>query len=397
MRKISATYIFPGNSAPLKNGILICEDDGTITSLKDTKGKLKEEQGLEYYNGIVVPGFVNCHCHLELSYMKGRISEKTGIGGFIGEINRLRNSYFEDVDRAFEDAVSLLWSTGTVVVGDVSNSMQTLELKKQGKLFYHTFVEAYGFLPSRAEKSFYLACYTERIFRENGLRASVVPHSPYSVSEPLFLKIAQKAAVEGSILSIHNQESKSEEKFFRNGTGPIASHMKNNLKIDISGWKPTGESSLHSTMKYLPYENPLLLVHNTFTSKEDVGLIKKYRSPDNTYFVLCPNSNLYIEDHLPPLPLFISEKLNICIGTDSLASNHQLSVLDEMITLQLHFPEVSLTELVKWASLNGALALKTEDFSGSFHPGKKPGINLITGADLHNLKLTRRSKLRRLI
>ncbi len=397
MRKISATYIFPGNNRPLKNGILVCGDDGTIISLTDTKGRLKEEQGLEYYNGILIPGFVNCHCHLELSRLKGKIPEKTGIGGFIGGINRLRNSLSEDAGKTIEDAVSLIWNTGTVVVGDVSNSLQTLEVKKQGRLFYHTFIEAFGFLPSRAERAFELACFNERVFRENGLRASVVPHSPYSVSEALCKKIARKAGMEGSIISIHNQESKSEEQFFRDGTGPIAEHMKNNLNLDISGWKTGAGGSLQYTLRCLPDENPLLLVHNTFTSKKDIELLKTKRPADNTYFVLCPGSNLYIEGQLPPLPLFIDEGLNICLGTDSLASNHSLSILEEMITLQLWFPEVSLVNLVKWATITGARALQTESFSGSFETGKKPGVNLITGADLQNIKLTRNSKVRRLI
>ncbi|MDD4143081.1 MAG: amidohydrolase family protein [Prolixibacteraceae bacterium] len=397
MRKISATYIFPGNRAPMRNGILTCGDDGTIISLTDTQGRLQEEQGLEYYNGIVVPGFINCHCHLELSYMKGKIPEKTGIGNFIGEVNRLRNIQIDDDEMALNNAVSGLWATGTVAVGDVSNSLLTLEVKKKGKLFYHTFAEAFGFLSSRTERAFEHACYIERVFRENGLRASVVPHSPYSVSETLFRKITYKAIMEKSILSIHNQESKGEEQFFRDGTGPIANHMKKNLNLDISEWNPTGDSSLHSTLRNLPYENPLLLVHNTFTSKEDIELIKKKRPYDNTFFVLCPNSNLYIEGHLPPLSLFVEENLNICLGTDSLASNHQLSVFAEMITLHLHFPEVSFYELVRWASLNGARALQVENFSGSLDPGKKPGINLITGADLQNIKLTAKSKIRRLI
>lgn len=397
MRKISAAYIFPGNGSPLKNGILQCEDDGTIISLTDTNGILREEQGLEYYNGIITPGFVNCHCHLELSFMKGKIAEKTGIGNFIGEINRLRTSQSDNSEKFIENAVSELFSSGTVVVGDISNSLQTLEEKKRGRLFYHTFIEIYGFLSSQADKAFELACFKERTFRENGLRTSVVPHSPYSVSEPLFKKIANKAYNESSILSIHNQESKAEEQFFCYGTGPIADHMKNNLNLDISGWVPSGNSSLHMTIKYLPDKNPLLLVHNTYMSKEDIELIKNKRTSGKVFFVLCPNSNLYIEGQLPPLPLFIKEKLNICLGTDSLASNHRLSVFAEMVTLQVNFPEITLEELIQWASFNGARALQVDNFSGSFQSGKKPGVNLITSVDLLNMKLTGKSKIRRLI
>ena len=85
------------------------------------------------------------------------------------------------------------------------------------------------------------------------------------------------------------------------------------------------------------------------------------------------------------------------MGTDSLASNHRLSVFDEMVTTQLYYPETSLEELIQWACFNGARAIQADNFYGSFEPGKKPGVNLITGADLSNLKLTANSKLRRLI
>jgi len=147
----------------------------------------------------------------------------------------------------------------------------------------------------------------------------------------------------------------------------------------------------------LPKENQLLLVHNTFTKKEDLDELKKLRTAENTFFVLCPNSNLYIENQLPPVSLFRDENLNICLGTDSLASNHELSVLAEMITLQMYFPEIKLEEFIEWATINGAKALQIEDIYGSFEVGKKPGVNLISGIDFKTMKLTEKSKVKRLI
>jgi aminodeoxyfutalosine deaminase len=169
------------------------------------------------------------------------------------------------------------------------------------------------------------------------------------------------------------------------------------LGIDISHWKPTGGSSLEYTLSFIPKENPLLLVHNTFTSPEDIQLLKRKRNLENTFLVLCPNANFYIENQLPPVSLFQQEKLNICLGTDSLASNHKLSVLQEMITLQYHFPEITLQDLVEWSCLNGARALGLTDLFGSLEPGKKPGINLITGCDLQDMKLTEKSKVKKLM
>lgn len=394
MKKISATYLFPGNQPPLKNGILVCEDDGTVLDVIDTGGHLHEQSQLEHYSGILVPGFVNTHCHLELSHLKGKIPEKTGLGGFLAAINQWRNAEDEKDGTAIKKADFWMQTSGIAAVGDISNSWSTLETKQQSNLFYHTFVEAFGFHPSRAERAFSLAEYSETMFKELGLPASVTPHSPYSVSDVLFRKIKEKAQNQHSILSIHNQESLAEKQFFKEAAGPIFNHLQQTLGLDVSHWKPTGKSSLETTLHFLPKENQLLLVHNTFTEQADISVIKKHRHLENTFFVLCPRSNLYIENHLPPVRLFKKEKLNICLGTDSLASNHNLSLLQEMITLQHHFPEITIQELIEWACFNGAKALKIDPLFGSFEPGKKPGINLITGVDLKNLKFTPNSKVK---
>ena len=397
MRKISATYIFPVNRAPLKNGILMYEDDGTILDLVETGGKLEEIAGLEYYSGILVPGFVNAHCHLELSHLKGKIPEKAGIGGFVGAINRLRNEDLENVAPAIHKADRSLYASGIVAVGDISNTTVSIDTKLKSKIVYHTFVETFGFHPSRAERAFAMAKFVQHEFDENRLSASVTPHSPYSVSEPLFQKIREDAVCENSVLTIHNQESKAEKQFFESGSGAIAHHLQHNLGIDISHWQPARESSLAFALRFIPAGNQLLLVHNTFTEEEDIEWLKNQRSTDNTFFVLCPNSNLFIENQLPPVDLFRKKNLNICLGTDSFASNRQLSILSEMITIQLNFPGTELTELINWATINGAKALRMEARFGSFEKGKNPGINLISGVDLRNMKLTRNSKVKRLI
>lgn len=394
MRKISATWVFPGNLPPLKNGILICADDGTVVDLLDTGGQLREQAGLEQYSGILAPGFVNAHCHLELSHLKGKIPGKTGLGGFLGAINKLRNLEVQNQEEVMKQADFLMRNSGIVAVGDISNSYSSLETKRTSKNCYHTFVEAFGFHPSRAEKAFAIAEFVESMFREFGLSASVTSHSPYSVSELLFQKISEKALADNSILSVHNQESQDEQVFFKDGSGPLFHHLSQTLALDVSHWKPTGKSSLEFTLSFIPKENPLLLVHNTFTSPEDIRLLKKQRKMGNTFLVLCPNANLYIENQLPPVSLFQQEKLNICLGTDSLASNQTLSILQEMITLQANFQELTLLELIEWGCWNGSKALGLSDLFGSFRRGKKPGVNLITGADLQRLKLTEKSKVK---
>lgn len=397
MRKIAATYLYLNEEKILKNAILTLADDGEILAIEQHEDGFSEEAGLEFYSGMLVPGFVNAHCHLELSHLKGKIEEKTGIGGFIGRINTLREDVESERNRAMQTADRRMWAAGTVAVGDISNSDSSLQIKKDSKISYHTFVEVFGFHPSRAERAFDHALEVNQHFSDQKLSSSIVPHSPYSVSEALFLKIKEWAVKKNGILSIHNQESKGEADFYKKGTGPIANHLVNNLGIDISHWQPSGKSSLQSILNYFPPDNTLLLVHNTFTNQQDLDSLKEQRSLVNTHFVLCPNSNLYIENTLPPVPLFVKNKLNICFGTDSLASNHELSILEEMKTIQKQFPEIETTTLLKWASENGAQALGMEHVLGSFQIGKKPGVNLITGFDLKTFSLSENTRVKRLL
>ncbi|MBN1820718.1 MAG: amidohydrolase family protein [Prolixibacteraceae bacterium] len=397
MRKIAATYVFPVTSPPLKNGIITIDETGKILNIEDTRGNLREQAGLEYYNGILVPGFVNAHCHTELSHLKNKIPEKTGLGGFIGAINKIRKAEEEEIIIQIRNADREMYHNGIVAVGDISNQNSSLEIKKESKLDYFTFIEVFGFLPERADRAFSFAENIYNRCNELKLNASIVPHSPYSVSGDLFKLIKNNTEKNNGIVSIHNQESKDENLFYRDGTGEITEHLKNNIGLDISGWKPTGQNSLPSIIDKLPQTDQLLLVHNTFTTISDIRILEQTRDLKNIFFVLCPNANLYISNSLPDVELFRSLKLNICLGTDSLASNGELSILSEMKTVQKNFKETTLEELIKWATINGARALRMENKLGSFEVGKKPGINLIEKADLHHLKLTSETKVRKLI
>nr|WP_319511462.1 amidohydrolase family protein [uncultured Draconibacterium sp.] len=396
MRKIAATYVFPGTGSPLKNGILVCSDEGTIIDILDRSDSFCEEAGVEFYSGILVPGFVNAHCHLELSHLQNKIEKHIGFSSFLREINLLRNEP-GNKEKAMQVADRKMWAAGIAAIADVSNSDISLAIKQKSKNYFHTFVEVFGFHPSRAERAFSKAEEVLDSFEKANLSASIVPHSPYSVSHELFGKVLKEAEKNGNVFSIHNQESKAETEFFLSDESDISKHFINNLNLDTTHWKPTGKSSLQSVLHYLPKENQLLLVHNTHTQKQDIEALKKYRKLQNTFFVLCPNSNLHIGNELPPVNLFREERLRICLGTDSLASNSELSILQEMLTIQQNFPDISLEELLDWSTVNGAKALNINDTFGSFEKGKNPGVNLISGIDFKIMKLTPNSKVKRLI
>jgi cytosine/adenosine deaminase-related metal-dependent hydrolase len=204
------------------------------------------------------------------------------------------------------------------------------------------------------------------------------------------------------LLTIHNQESEAENEFYRSGQGDFL-RLYRAMGLDTSFFSGTGKRSLESYLPYFYGKNDfqsLILVHNVATNEEDLHFamngphLSGQRSPD-LFFCLCPNANLYISGELPDVELLIRHHCSIVIGTDSLASNHQLNILEELKTLQRQFPALSTPTLLKWATSNGAAALQLGDKLGSFSPGRQPGVLLIEG--LEDQQLTAGSVARRLL
>ena len=386
MKKISADYIFPGNSSPIKNGVLVIDRDNSIVELLKPTTESINWNEVETHKGIICPGFVNTHCHLELSYLKNRIEEKTQLHGFIKEIITKRNEFPEEQRiQAMIAAEQEMKNNGIVAVGDISNGNSTFKLKEQGVLKYHTFIEVFGSDPTIADEAFNQA---KKLFNEyfDSQRVSITPHATYSVSDPLTLLINKHCIDNNSLVSIHNQETESENEFHKNGSGHLFEFLEIAKKTNF---KHTGENALASFLKKYEKLNHTLLVHNTFTDKLDIEWAKNYNN--NIFWAFCPNANLYIENTLPNFQLFINE--NCTIGTDSYASNWSLSVLDELKTISKSDPKINLETLIKWATYNGAEFLKFNTL-GSFDKGKTPGVNLIENVDLNNLRLTEKSSVK---
>ena len=397
MRRISAHLICDGRGKCYSKGILTLDAEGTILDIQDTNGILHESAEVEFFSGLIVPGFVNAHCHLELSHLQHKFSEGSGFIPFLKKVVENRNNDPDRIVNAALRADLLMHKNGIVAVGDVSNGITAFDVKRDSKIDYFTFVEALGFAPERAERAFGWVKNCKKIAESLGLKASIVPHAPYSVSISLFKAIAAEAGETCLPLSVHSQESTEEDELYQSGTGEIVNHLQDNLAIDTSFFIPTGKNAIRSTLEMLPSQNNLLLVHNLFTNQSDLDYIRSVRKLNNTWFVLCPGSNLYIQNRLPDVELFRNNHLQICLGTDSLVSNHQLSILEEMKIIQAAYPAIPIDEMITWASFNGAKALGLADWVGSLEVGKRPGINLITGLDLTEKKLLSGTKVKKLI
>jgi cytosine/adenosine deaminase-related metal-dependent hydrolase len=396
MRKISAHLIIDGRGNYYPKGILTIDESGNILDICDTKGILNESAEVEFYSGVIVPGFVNAHCHLELSHLKQAFSEGAGMVPFLKKVVESRANEPGNIVLSAESADLLMYKEGIVAVGDIANGTSAFEVKLHSKIDYLTFIEILGFTPDSAVAAFERAMTYLKSAENLGLKASIVPHAPYSVSAPLFKTISLEAIRSCSPISYHSQESIEEDELYLKGSGELINLFRENMGIDTSFFKPTGESALQSTLRYFPEQNNLLLIHNLYTKQSDLDYISSHRKLSNTWFVLCPGSNLYIQNKLPDIELFRKNQLQICLGTDSLVSNHQLSILEEMKILQKFNPSISLDEMIGWATFNGANALGINEWAGSIEVGKRPGINLLTGLDIAGKKLLPGTKVKKL-
>jgi cytosine/adenosine deaminase-related metal-dependent hydrolase len=390
MKSFKADYVFPVYADPIKNGIVTVDDYGRIISVTEYQPSDQPEP-IEHLNGIICPGFVNTHCHLELSHLEGKVAQQTGLVDFIKEIIKVRNVDHPAIVEAAEKADKVMYENGIVAVGDISNNNVTIPIKAKSKLYYHTFVEVLGFLPHHADDLYTNGLKLVDEFRPQSV--SITPHAPYSVSKELF-RLIKKYSDSGvkNLLSIHNQECDDENKFFRYKLGKF-NELYDFFGMDTTHFKPQARNSLQSIIPLLTSKQEILMVHNTCTNLKDIYFLKRFDR--KIHWCFCPNANLYIENRMPKIPLFVDQGFNITLGTDSLASNTKLCILHEMKTIQQKFPVIDTARLIQWGTINGAKFLGISDEKGTLEIGKTPGLNLITGLD--GLKLTPDSKVKRLI
>jgi aminodeoxyfutalosine deaminase len=371
-RKIKGNNIFDGYQFVGADKVLITQANGTIEAIVD---ETEAGQDIEYFDGIICPGFVNAHCHIELSHLKNAIPQHTGLVNFILDILKLRAADDEIKQETMRQAAEELYNSGTVAVGDICNTTDSIPLKQNSKMYWHNFIEVSGFSEGIAQKRFDELNDIQKQFSNVTINNSLVPHAPYSVSSKLFQLLNQTAF--GKTLSIHNQETPTENNFLQNKTGDFLK-LYEKLGIDISSFATYSKSSLQYWLPQLNNAKKIISVHNSFASEEDILFAKQFATNQEMYFCLCPNANLYIENTLPPIEMLMKNNCNIVLGTDSYASNTQLNIFEEIKTIHKSFPKISLEKILQWACLNGAKALGIDKIYGSFDAGKQPGIVLIS-------------------
>ena len=393
IRRIAASYVYATDAfEPIRNGFVEYDEaDGTIIRT----GVCNE--GEEVIEGALVPGFVNGHCHVELSHLHKKFVKGTGMAGFIDQINALRDwAGREKKQELVKEWMDRMWERGVSAMADISNDDSSFDVKASHPMYTRTFLEVFGSEPEMCEGVMNEVTELNSMADAAGIDAAPTPHSCYTMS-PQLLSASAAAGLEKGWLSYHSQESQEEEDLLLTGTGAM---YENRKRSGMSTPPVTGESSLKyfidrlAAAKPAPYDEHVLLVHNVCLSQDDIDAARKVMN--HVYWAVCPLSNIFIHNALPPIPLMRANGLDIMVGTDSLSSNDDLDMVKELYCLHDNFKEVPMTELLGWACLNGARFLSKDDVLGTLTPGKKPGLVFIDKLDEEG-NLTSESRSRRIV
>lgn len=392
-RKFTADHLFDGYRLH-RDAVLITDAGGTVQEIisPDDAG-----EDVIVFRGILSPGFINCHCHLELSHLKNVIPPHTGLIEFLVSVVQKRGFENELIQQAIQAAEQEMYDNGISAVGDICNTADAISVKSVSKIRWHNFIEVLSFTDDAAQER--MEHYTHVLNQHQRYldplhRNVITPHAPYTISSKTFELI--NSATQDQIISIHNQEHPAENELYRNGGGEYLRLLRI-FGIEQSPFPVTGKSSIQSYLPYFNKRQTIFLVHNTYMSGQDIQFANDYGAHFGLKLVycLCINANRYIENATPPIELLVSNNCHVVLGTDSYSSNWQLNMAKEMeAALQTsffqHVPEKEAIETVmKWATINGAKALQVDDELGSFENGKKPGIVLIENVERRNLTVKR--------
>lgn len=390
--RIFADLLFSNDGPPQRGVSIVIGESGRILEIMQVASPLEGDTCL----GVVAPGLVNAHGHLELSQLKGLIADDArGMTHFITKMMAFRQSPgFAMEESSMKEADRSMAEEGVVAAGDVSNTRSSIMVKAKSSIRYHTFVEVMGLSGERAAGIWRAGEELKREFEAvlGPGSASITPHALYSVSKRLMSSILS-AHPTLAPLSIHMQESPDERDYCKDKTGPLAVLFEKNGITDHDFIPYGKESPLLNFLKDVSPEVRVQTVHNTFTDSVEIEQAVQYAQ--NHFWCLCPSANLFITGRLPDVYGLVHSGAGITVGTDSLASNDRLSMVKELSLLQEHFPGLATEDLLRWATLEGARFLGFEQELGRVIPGKSPGLVVFENMNPENPRFHKEVKARK--
>ena len=388
MRIFLAAHVYPV-SVPAIAGGAVAVDDGRIVrvgSRDEVVGALGGGAAVhDLGRAALLPGLVNAHTHLELSWMR-----EAGLprGDYVAWLRALLEARATaDRERAAEAAareIASLVARGTVAVGDVSNEGWIAPLVARSPLHGVLFHEIYGLDPERAERALEAAAeLLDALARDPHVAAAggrlclaLTPHAPHTTSAPLLRALGGRAAAARAPLSIHVAESEAEVLWLARGAGPLLELFRERGFV-TEDWRPPERSPVEHLKRSGVLSPATLAVHCVHLDQRDHSSLQAARAT----VVACPRSNAALGVGKAPVPALMREGIPVALGTDSLASAPDLDLFAEMGALRRDHPELSPAAVLRMATLNGARALGLDDRLGSIEPGKLAELIVIPLAD----------------
>jgi cytosine/adenosine deaminase-related metal-dependent hydrolase len=376
VRLFRAAWIVPVARPPIRDGAIAVRDgrivaigiEGDVRAALGSAGLLAAATSTDLGDVVVMPAVVNAHCHLELSWMRGRVPPGTSMPRWALRLMSDRRAAGGDDPAAMREAVEALRASGTGAVADISNTLASVGALAASPLQALVFHEVIGF--AKPDPAAEVRAARERAdvaATASNVRIMLAAHAPYSVSPAMFQALGEDlAAHPDARLSVHLAESSEEVEFLATGGGTWR-HVLETVGAWNRDWTPPGTDPV-TYLDGLGLVGPrLLAVHGVHCTPQ--GLDRLARS--GATLVTCPRSNLWTGAGVPPVDAFYRSGVRVAVGTDSLASGEDLNLFGELKALHALAPEVPPSRLLRTATLDGADALGFGAEIGSLEVGKR--------------------------
>lgn len=376
MTRYRAAWVVPVAGRPIRDAWVAVERGRIVAIGRDHDPSTPEN---DLGDVVLLPGLVNAHTHLELSYLREQVPPADTFVAWIRGVMAARRQRPDPSAAEILDGVRAgideVVATGTAVVGDISNTLVThgplLESPLAGILFY----ELIRFNTPDPSGVVAQACQQiDALPVSPRVRPSLAAHAPYSVA-PLVFRAIRDAVDRRPFVpcSVHLAEAREESEFIMHAGGPWREFLE-----QVGSWDPAFVAPGVSPVRYLDeagfLDQRVLAVHGVQMTPADLGRL----ASRGTTLVTCPRSNAYTGAGNPPLASFYAAGVPVAVGTDSLASTPDLNVFAELKAMRELAPEVPASRLLESATLVGARALGFETEYGSIESGKRARILAVT-------------------
>jgi cytosine/adenosine deaminase-related metal-dependent hydrolase len=373
MIRYRADWILPIAAEPLRNSWLAA-DRGRIVAV----GRDDDRGGADVVDlgrAVVLPGLVNAHTHLELSYLRDAVKPAARFIDWIHQLMARRREFANPSDPAIvnaaKDGIREARAAGTALVGDISNTLVTVALLAEGSMPGVVFYELLRFNePDPIGRVQRARQQLEALPPADDVRTTIAPHAPYSVAPLLFRAIRadlNRHPFERS--TVHLNESAEEVRFMRTGEGPWR-----DLLQELGTWNDDWKAPGTTPVRYLAdagfLDERILVVHGVQCTADDLATLATLRCT----VVSCPRSNRHVGVGSPPLEAFYGAGLDVAFGTDSLASVEDLNIFGELEEARRIAPTMAASRLLESATRTGARALGYDAEFGSIEPGKRAAL-----------------------